>query len=499
MRRAPDWLRIRRKAKPTPRGFMANTSSMVVARIVVGVLSWAGTVIIIRHLSHTEWGEYTFVFSFLSLLAIVSNVVESRVVLHDIMHGDSPRVAGTYILLRGAMGLLAYTLALAFVVLAGYSSTVVTATAVGGIVVLLATPSVGYDAIFTTHMRMDRVAVALVLGQIVQLALTAILAISGAKVVVLMVPAVLSEVVTLWWKLRHLPKLQAMRYVPDIRRWGRMLKDAVPLAIGSGAAMLFTSLDSVMLSKLDTFRAVGTYGIAYKFAGIVGSIPPVLCGVLLAMLIRSLPDDSARFFDSLRRASVTLLALSLLITTEFMLFSAQAIRLLYGANYVAATGATRLVISAECLGFFSLLAITVFASIGRNRLYPIAAVAGLLVNFTLNLILIPRYSFHGAAWVTLGTELLVVIILWVPLLRLLDQSPIPMGIFLRAVGVTACAGGVGYGAKLVTWWPFAAVLSTLVFLVGLHFVRVPDRGGLIGLFRDGDPVPMVPAPLPEVR
>ncbi len=465
---------------------MANTSALFVSRLIVAALGWSGTIIIIRTLSHTEWGEYSFVFSFLALLAIVSNIVNSRVALHGVMGEDSERFAGTYILLRAAMGLLAYAVALAFVVLAGYSQTVVTATAVGGIAILVATPSVGFDTIFTVHMRLDRVAVATIIGQIAQFALTGAIAIIGGTVVLFVIPAVLCEVVTLLWKLYKLRGLQRVRYVPNLRRWGGMLKAAIPLAIGAGAATAYYSLDSVMLSKLDTFQAVGTYGIAYKFAGIVGFLPTVLCGVLLGLLVRFWPGDMERFHESLRRGAAALFVIALLVVIEFVLFASQAIRLLYGANYVSAAGATRLVIGGECVGFFTTLAVTVYASMERNRLYPFAAITGLLVNFGLNLVLIPRYSFHGAAWVTLGTELLVCTILWVWLLHILGRSPLAPSVLLKAGLITGVTLAIGYAADGVIWWPALAVLIAGVFLVGLHLARVPDKGGLVALFRDED-------------
>ncbi|HEV3451462.1 MAG TPA: polysaccharide deacetylase family protein [Acidimicrobiia bacterium] len=491
----------RGQVEPRPvhgHGLMANTGALFLSRIIIAALGWAGTIIIIRSLSHTAWGEYAFVFSFLSMLAIVSNIVNSRVALHGILGEDSERFAGTYVLLRGALGLLAYVLALGFAVVAGYSSTVVAATAVGGITVLVATPSVGLDAIFTVYMRMDRVAVAAVLGQVVQFLLTGALALLGGTVVLFTIPAVVFEVVAILWKLRGLRGLQRVRYVPDVRRWGKLLKASIPIAIGAGAATFYYSLDSVMLSKLDTFRAVGTYGIAYKFAGIVGFLPWVLCGVLLGLLVRAWPNHPDEFFHALRRATAALFVISLLIVIEFVLFAGPAIRLLYGANYAAAAGATRLVIGGECLGFFTTLGVTVFAAVERNRFYPVAAVAGLLVNFALNLVVIPRYSYHGAAWVTLGTELLVATIIWVPLLRLLGRSPLAGSVLRKAAAIVAVTLAVGYEANRVVWWPATAVLIAVVFVVGLHLARVPGEGGLIALFRDDEPGPVGPAGDPEV-
>ncbi len=94
-------------------------------------------------------------------------------------------------------------------------------------------------------------------------------------------------------------------------------------------------------------------------------------------------------------------------------------------------------IGGECIGFFTALAVTIYATFGRNRFYAVAAIAGLIVNFVANLYVIPRYSFHGAAWVTLGTELVVATVLWVPLLRLLGRSPISVVTLVKALLIGA--------------------------------------------------------------
>ena len=70
--------------------------------------------------------------------------------------------------MRGALGLLAYAVAMAFVVLAGYPPEVVRAMAVAGLVVVLASPSNAYDAVFQADVRVGPVAVANVVGQAVQ-------------------------------------------------------------------------------------------------------------------------------------------------------------------------------------------------------------------------------------------------------------------------------------------------------------------------------------------
>src|SRR5436190_3215115 len=109
---------------------MANAGALFVSRIIVAVFGWAGTLLIIRELTKEEWGQFTFVFSFLAIVAVVSNIVNSRVAIRGLLEEDADRFAGSFVLLRTVMGLLAYVLAVGVVAIAGYPTAVIQATAV---------------------------------------------------------------------------------------------------------------------------------------------------------------------------------------------------------------------------------------------------------------------------------------------------------------------------------------------------------------------------------
>jgi O-antigen/teichoic acid export membrane protein len=476
---------------------MANAGAVFTSRVIVAVLGWAGTILIIHQLTKNAWGEFSFVFSFLALISVLSNVVNSRVAIHGLLKDDADRFAGSFVLLRGFLGLLTYCIALSFVVLGGYPSTVVQATAIGGLVIVLATPSVALDTVFQFHARMDRTAIAAVVGQVSQFVLTAVLALLGSSLVVFTIPAVLCEIVAMLCKLHWLHHLQRIRYVLETSRWWSMLREAIPIAIGQSAAAAYYAVDSVMLSKMDTFSAVGTYGIAYKFAGVVSFLPIAMSAAALTLLARAWPDNVDAFRHALRRAGTVLLLAAVLIMVMFGLFADQAIRVLYGDAYRAAANATKLVLAGEVLGFFTFLGVTTFAAISRNRLYAVAAIIGLVFNVGLNLVLIPEFSFRGSAWATLATELIVVTMIWVPLTRTVGSGPFSLRVGVMGSLAGACAAAIGFAATLVTPWFVAALITVAAYVALLHVWQIPDRGGVLAAIRDDAPPALVADPQPS--
>ena len=485
-------MRLRRRGRPgtgEERGasaaLFANSGALFASRVIVAGLGWAGTLVVIRHLSVSEWGRFSFVFSLLGMLVVITTLVNNRLAIHGLLHSDDPAgYAGTYVLLRGALGLLGYAAAVTFVVVAGYPSDVIRATAIAGTLVVIASTSAGYDAVFQARMRLGPVATAGALGQVVQLGLILVVAAVSPSLVAFTLPAVACEVVIIAWKLRSVRPLVRPRYVVIWPTWVALFKATVPLAIGSGIAKLYYSIDAVMLSRMDTFRSVGIYGVAYKFAGLFAFIPDALMPPLFALLTRAWPGDPEQFRAVFRKAFLVLVLVAVFVVAEFLVFAEPAIRLLYGDQYAVGAGAARLVVTSECVGFFTALGLTTLVALDRNRIYPLVALLGLVVNVGLNLLVIPTYSYRGAAWATLITEVLVVAGMWGALARGGGVPRLPVARAAGAVAAGVAAALVAVAAWQVIPWPAAAVAGAVTYVAILEALRVPGPEGLRSLLRD---------------
>lgn len=465
-------------------GLLRHASSLVVSRYLVAALGWAGTVLIVRELSIDEWGRFSFVFSALALLSIVTDLQLGRVAIKGLVgeETDPARFGGAYVALRFFLGIAGYGIIVAFVALMGYPAEVVRATAVAGLVVVLATPSNALHAVFFANLRSATVAVAQVLGQTAQFALTAAIAASGrGSVVIFVIPAIVFEVVALAWKLGWVGRVQRLRYTVDLTIWRGLLREAAPLAIGGALMALYFRIDSVLLSRLDTFTAVGIYGIGYKFVEVVRYAGQAITIPLLTMLVRSWSHDVDATRSVFQRGLTIVVIVGAILAAEFAVFAEEAIELLYGARYVPGADAARLVVGAQCLGIVGLVATTGLVAAGRNVQYAVVAAAGLVVNVALNLWLIPSRSYEGAAIATLVTEVVVVVCLFGRLRLVSRLRPFPLRGPAAAVASAAIAGGVAALADTALPWPLASAFSVVAYVALVHVSGAAGPGGLRSL------------------
>lgn len=472
---------------------LSGAGIMLASRLTVAILGWIGTILIARQLSEDDWGAYSLIFNIVGIVGLLADLQISRVVMVEIIdRGDErpalERTVGEYVALRLALALASYVLAVAFVLLAGYSHDIVVGTLVAGLSFFMASTLWALVTVCQIRLWMRPVAIALVLGQIVQLVLTiALYATHTGTVVRYAVPAVLYDFVSVVFVIFAVWPVVRVRPHIDLTKWWYWIKAAVPLALGSSLATLYFRIDAVMISKLDRtgdpVATVGKYQYGYKFSDILAFVASSLLGIVLPLLVRAWPDDVRQFHKVFRQALLVLVIVGIAAAGSFAVIAEPALVGLFHAPSSAAEPA-RILVLGQALNFFSqLCAITLIAT-GRHRIYPWASLAGLVANVLLNVLLIPHFSATGAGMATVFTELIVIgamtyIIVGIPGIRPFPWKPV---VVVTVAGVVLAVTTAALAEIL--WWPLALVGGIAVYLGALHVLRVDGPGGLRKLWHE---------------
>lgn len=470
-----------REALLRPDGsLLSGTGALVGSRMVVAALGWGGTIIIVRQLTTNDWGAFSLVFGVLGLIGMASDLRLSRAVLASLEQEDRVQLTvSSYLTFRFLLGLVGYLIAVGFVMIAGYETPVVIATVIAGLTLVLGGVTTALHVFFQSRLSLQPIALAMTFGQVLQFILIVVIAMTDhAQLLWFVVPAVLNEVIHfafLLWLLRSTIRVRAH---VDVAEWRLWLREVAPVALGGALASLYSRVDIVMLSWLDTLASVGEYSIGYKFADLVMFIPYAVMAPVLTLLVRAWPHDPVAFHGTFRQTTSLLYTLAVGLSVAFVGFAGPLIVLAYGERYVSAVGATQVLVLAQCLHFFTALCWITLLAVARNVAYPVAALVGLLTNVGLNLWLIPKLSFFGAAVTTLVTEGLVLGILGVFVLGLNGVRPLPW----RELTRVTLAGAVTFGFVLIQPaqipWMVSAVLSGGVYFLLLHLLRAHGPKGL---------------------
>jgi O-antigen/teichoic acid export membrane protein len=465
-----------------------GAGALLVARVLIAISGWAGSVVIARHLSPQAWGGYSFIFGLLGIIGLLVDLQVGRVVLREVLAGGDAAgpVVGSYVGLRLVVSTAAFVVAVAFVVIGDYETPVVWGTVIAGLGFLFVGPANGITVWFNARLWLVPTAVVGVTAAVVQLALVLAFALAGTDRLVLFASAALAAEVaylggTVAFMIRHGLRIR-LRF--DAGHWWIWMKESIPLAIGFGLVGLYNKLDIVMLSQLDSLTSVGRYSIGYKFADLASYLPAALLTPVLTLMVAAWPHDEAGLRRHFRQSFVLLFVGAVAVGLGFALVAFHAIDLLYGSEYVTSADAARWLVAGACLQFFSLLCVVTLISVGRNALYAIAGVCGLALNAGLNLVLIPSFSFNGSAVATVITEVAVAALLLVTLARKPGVVTLPWNLMARTALAGIIMTAIYLGVDWLAPWPAAALVAVAGFLGALHLLHCGGPGGLPALLRN---------------
>ena len=172
---------------------------------------------------------------------------------------------------------------------------------------------------------------------------------------------------------------------------------------------IYVVLDVTMLGFICNDWEVGIYTAAEKVNKIILSFVVAACTVLLPRLsYYSEKNEVNKFSDLVHRGFNVLLLVSVPCCIGLSLVSYQVIMLVSGENYISAVPLMRIMSPIiMIIGLSNFIGMQLFMPLRKEKYTLYSVICGAVVNFSLNLILIPKYQAFGAAISTICAEMIV--------------------------------------------------------------------------------------------
>ncbi len=254
---------------------------------------------------------------------------------------------------------------------------------------------------------------------------------------------------------------QLHRPLPIARPREATLLAALPFAVSNLMWSMYYQVDTALLSALSTPRDTGIYGALYRFVDLVQVLPRLLIVVAFPVMAVDWVQNRGRFhrlFASLRSV-ITCAALPVLFVLAG--WSGPIIQLAFGREYVEGARALSWIMLGNYFAFHSLLLVQASQAAGRERALAAGLTLTVALNVVLNVLLIPRFGFRGAALATALTEVTYASILGLIAWRAGVTPGVPFGP-IEVAGAVVLAG-VALGVAWLTT-PVVAAILALVWL-----------------------------------
>jgi O-antigen/teichoic acid export membrane protein len=197
--------------------------------------------------------------------------------------------------------------------------------------------------------------------------------------------------------------------------------EGLVFAISGSTTAVYNDIDKVVLSHFGMNRANGIYSMAYRIVNI-GTMPiSSIVSAALPRFFREGVRGIAATVPMARSLLKRIAALGLGISAAMFIF-APVIPHLVGESYADSVSALRWLCAIPLFRCFSLSAGDAVAGAGHQKFRLMSQSVAAGGNLLLNLYLVPRYSWHGAAWASLATDGALGVMNWLALI-LLSKRP----------------------------------------------------------------------------
>lgn len=187
------------------------------------------------------------------------------------------------------------------------------------------------------------------------------------------------------------------------------------LFIPQVASQIYTVLDKTMLGIYSPTVDVGYYDQSQKIVRILLTIITSL-GMVMMPRIASLTSKNQHDLvkDTLKKSFTVISFLAVPIAFGIMSVSDRFIPLFFGYEYISVIPLLKISsVLIIIIGLGNVFGTQYMIAVGKNKEYTVSVCVGAVVNFILNLILIPKYSALGAVIATVSAELSIALIqLW---------------------------------------------------------------------------------------
>lgn len=432
-----------------------NTAIQMVGKIVGTLLSLIAAALVLRHLGPEGMGQYTTIIAFLQIFGILMDaglyiVLIKQLAPLEATHGqpaDDPAVH-TIVTLRIISGVVFLGCApLVAWVLSwynpAYGGEVLAGIALTTLFYFFISMNQLLSAVFQKALHSEWIAVGEFVGKIVLLAATVVAIWLDAGLLPIMVTLVLSSGANFLVNLIAANRYVRVRLMLDWARVRRVMKEAWPIALSIAFGLMYFKGDTIILTFYAPEEVVGWYGAPYKILEVLVTLPAMFTGLVLPIITGAWQrNDREMFGRVLQRSFDALVFIAMPMIFGTWLLAPAIITVLAGTEFAPSVPVLNILILATAAIFLGTLFGYVVVSLDRQRTmlwgYAFIAVTALAGYF----LVIPRYSIIGAAWVTVYSEVTVMLIALLIVLRAAKVRLSFMPLLKSVVASVVMVGGI---------------------------------------------------------
>ena len=390
-----------------------NTIVQVASRVLIKAISLVTIGYLTRYLGTTGFGEYTTVFAYLGFFSVLIDFGLYPILVREIAKNESKAsyILGNIAGLRIVLSFLVLSVAFLVSLFLPYSANVKFGITVAAFSLFFTFLNQIFVGIFQVRLRMDLAALGDVLGRIVVFSLVLLFIYKHLGFLLIISTAVFGNLAQTVLSFLLSRKYIHFNFTFDFSFWRKIFKITLPLAVVSILGIIHFKVDTLILSLLKPASDVGIYGAPYKILEVLISFPAIFVGLIFPTFSRLFAQKAQEDFKRIFQKAFDFLVISAIpVVVGIFVLAGPIMDLIAGKEFAPSS----FVLKILTLSIFSIFLATLMndcliAVDLQKKLVRIYLVA-VIINVCGNIILIPLYSYYGAAIMTVITESLILVL-----------------------------------------------------------------------------------------
>lgn len=412
-----------------------NTIIQIMGKAISTILGLAAVAIMTRFLGKSGFGQYTTVITYLSFFGIIADFGLTLVTAQMISQPgiDQNKILGNLFGLRLISAIVFLGLAPFIIVFFPYEPIIKLGVAIATLSFFFIALNQILVGLYQKNLKMEIVSLAEIVGRIFLLIGIVMVIYCKAGLLGMVMATVLGSLVNFIIHYYFSHRLAQIKFLFDFNIWREIIKKSWPIALTIIFNLIYLRADILILSLIKSQAEVGIYGATYKVIDILTTLPFMFAGIILPIITLSWAEKKFDNFNKVIQRSFDLMiiiSLPLIIGSQFV--SKQIMILIAGNDFAASGEILRILILATGFIFIGCLFSHAIIAVEEQKRIIKAYIFTALTALAGYLILIPRYSYFGAAWVTVYSEFTIALASYYLVIKKSKFSP-KLNILLKSM------------------------------------------------------------------
>lgn len=416
------------------RKILSNTAWQILGKVITAILGIVSIKFITNYLSRSTYGEYTTIYDYTALFAIVADfglfTIAVREMAHDARKEMIEKIVGNVLSIRTALAVVSLGLGIlvAFLIPAYRDSHIPYGVFIVSIATIITLIAGTTSSVLQFHLRMHWASIALTVGKLITVAYIVLTILylfpnnPEAGFPHLLFAWIIGGLVTIVITSIAARKLVPVHFQFDFSFWKTVLVKALPYGLALVLGTIYFRMGTIVLSLFKMKDQVGYYGVPLRFLEILQIIPHYFMNSVLPILTIRLKEGGEAGSRVVRYSLNALSGLAFPVfiggyllawpltaavsSPEFLTRMNMNGSFIWGSDL-----ALKILLVAMAMTYLHVVLSYTLVAMGRQmELLWINGVV-VLVNLTLNFFLVPRFGFIGAAAAAVSAELVMLLAL----------------------------------------------------------------------------------------